>query len=402
MPEIKNIEEVVMEVKKLSDLVEAATKSAQIKQKEEEVKNTTALEAITKTVSDFKEAQEKGLTDQMVILQKTMQDQYDKFVSKRAPSTESKEPMGLDTAIAKSLSHIKFVENQENEMTETLRKQRSFKLDLPEVKSVTLAGNLTGDPVASYGQRQGILPSQKVNFRDLIPTLNTETGLYVFYRETPSTNNFAFQQEGCTKGENNYTLSEVKVVQNYLAGTTTFSKQMATSLPWLTTTLPRLLMRDFFKKENALFYATINAAATVDTSAETDYVKKLIDFITAQQDLNYDVSAAIVSYTDLGSLLKSTYTAGYYSGAGGVIINGQANGLMIMGVPVIGASWATNGRVLCIDNNFIERVQVKGLAIELSYENNDNFVRNMITARAECQEEVNMLLNASASYCTLY
>ena len=163
-----------------------------------------------------------------------------------------------------------------------------------------------------------------------------------------------------------------------------------------------MLMRDFFKKENGLFYATVNAAATVDTSAETDYVKKLVDFITAQQQLNYNASYCIVSYEDMGALIKSTYTNGYYSGAGGVIMNGQANGVTVAGVPVVAASWATNGRVLTIDNEFLERVQVKGLAIELSYENNDNFVKNMVTARIECQEEINLMLAASASFGTLY
>jgi hypothetical protein len=255
--------------------------------------------------------------------------------------------------------------------------------------------NLSGDPVASYGPRQGILPSQKVNFRDLVPTLNTETGLYVFYRENAVANNIAKQSEGSTKGENTYSLSEVKVVQQYIAGTVTFTKQMATSLPWLQSTLPRMLMRDYFRKENALFYASITGVATADTSTESDNVKKLIDFITAQMDLNYNVSAVIVSNTDMGALVKSTYTNGYYAGAGLVALPGQ--GITIMGVPVIAASWATTGQALLIDNDFIERVQVKGLAIELSYENGTNFVQNQVTARIECQTEINMLLNASAS-----
>lgn len=395
MPDIKDITEVVVEVKKLSDLVETATKNA-------EAKNKEATEEFNKSLASFKEAQEKGLTDQMESLQKQMQAQYDEFVTKGVEKAKQSGPgVGIDDAMKKSLEGIKFNEGQENDMTNELRKNKSFEIKLDGVKTMTLAGNLSGDPVATYGPRQGILPSQKVNFRDLIPTLNTETGLYVFYRETATTNNFAFQAEGCLKGENSYMLSEVKVVQQYLAGTTTFSKQMATSLPWLTTTLPRLLMRDYFKKENAAFYATVIAAATADTSVETDNVKKMVDFITGQLQLNYNVSFILVSYDDLGSMIKSTYTAGYYSGAGGVLINSQANGLTLMGVPIIGASWATTGTALLIDNDMIERVQAKGMAMELSYENNDNFVRNMVTAKLECQTEINLLLAASAAKGTL-
>lgn len=394
MPEI-DLKEIEVKVVALAGLVEKATQNA-------EAKNKEATEEFNKSLASFKEAQEKGLTDQMEILQKQMQSQYDEFVTKGTErSRESGPGVGIDDAMKKSLDGIKFVEQQDNDMTEELRKHRTFNIKLDGVKTMTLAGNLTGDAVATYGPRQGIFPSQKVNFRDLIPTLNTETGLYVFYRETATTNNFGFQQEGCLKGENSYMLSEVKVVQNYLAGTTTFSKQMATSLPWLTTTLPRLLMRDFFKKENASFYATVIAAATTDTTVETNKVKKLVDYITGQLQLNYNASFVIVSYDDMGALIKATFDSGYYSGAGGVILNSQANGMNIMGVPIIAAAWATTGTALVIDNDMIERVQAKGLSMELSYENNDNFTRNMITAKLECQEEINLLLAQSAAKGTL-
>jgi HK97 family phage major capsid protein len=387
-------EQILAEVKSMTSLIE--------KLKADSEKKTADITAsLEQKLAEYKAAAETKTGDELKAIQKEMQDQYDAFASQRESSKKA-EVKHIDTEMTTKLSGVKFNEGMENELTAELRAKKSFKIDMPEVKTMSLAGGLTGDAVASYGPRQAVLPSQKVNFRDLIPTLNTETGLYVFYKETVTPNNIAFQGEGCTKGENSYTLSEVKIVQNYLAGTVTFSKQMATSLPWLTTTLPRMLMRDFFKKENALFYASVNGVATVDTSAETDYVKKIVDFITAQQTLNYNASVVIVSYEDMGSLIKSTYTNGYYSGAGGIILNGQANGVTIAGVPVIGASWATNGRALIFDADFLERVQVKGLAIELSYENNDNFVKNMVTARIECQEEINLMLAASASYCTLY
>lgn len=391
-----------MELKDIAVEVQNMTSMIEKLKSESEKKSGEISAALEAKLAEYKAAAETKSAAELAVIQKEMQDQYDQFASQRSASNKP-EVKHIDTTLTEKLSAIKFREGMANDITESLNnKNASFRIDMPEVKTMSIAGGLTGDPVASYGPRQAILPSQKVNFRDLIPTLNTETGLYVFYKETASPNNIAFQGEGCTKGENSYTLSEVKVVQNFLAGTVTFSKQMATSLPWLSQTLPRLLMRDFYKKENALFYATVNAAATVDTSAETDYVKKLVDFITAQQQLNYNASYAVVSYNDMGSLIKSTYTNGYYSGAGGVIMNGQANGVTVAGVPVIAASWATDGRVLIIDNEYLERVQVKGLAIELSYENGYNFERNMVTARIECYEEINLMLAASASFGTLY
>ena len=386
-----------VEIKELSTLVADVVNKTEAKSKE----TTASLEA---KMAELKSAMESKSATEIAEAKAALQSQYDEFVTNAKPATQVVEK-SLNDAITEALSEYKFgPEGVDNQLVSDLRAKKSIKFELPDVRKIFEGkamglNNLTGDAVASYGPRQGILPSQRVNFRDLIPTLNTETGLYVFYKETPTANNIAKQSEGSTKGENTYALSEVKVVQQYIAGTVTFTKQMATSLPWLQSTLPRMLMRDYYKKENALFYGSIIAVATADTSAETDKVKKLIDFISNQQQLNYNVSAIIVSHTDMGALVKSTYTNGYYAGAGLVSLPGI--GITIMGVPVVAAPWATTGQALLIDNDFIERVQVKGLAIELSYENGTNFVQNQVTARIECQTEINMLLNASASLGTI-
>lgn len=393
--------ELQVEVKNLTTMVAGVINQAEAKSKE----TTAAMEA---KMAELAETIKQGSATEIAEAKAALQAQYDEFVTKGKPKKEVQEK-SLNEGINDILSNYKFgAEGVDGELVKELRSKKSIRFELPDVKRIFgadeaktmgLTNNLSGDPVASYGPRQAILPSQKVNFRDLVPTLNTETGLYVFYKENPTANNIAKQSEGSVKGENTYALSETKVVQQYIAGYVDFTKQMATSLPWLQTTLPRMLMRDYYKKENALFYASVSGLATPDTSAETDKVKKLIDFITAQMDLNYDVSVIVVSNTDLGALVKSTYTNGYYAGAGLVQLPGQ--GITIMGVPVVGASWATTGQALLLDSNFIERVQVKGLAIELSYENGDNFVRNQVTARIECQTEINLMLAQSAALGTL-
>ena len=394
-------QELQVEVKNLTALVAEAVNKAEAKSKE----TTATIEA---KMAELAETIKQGSATEIAEAKAALQAQYDEFVTNGKPASAVQEK-SLNEGINDILSQYKFDrEGVDGELVKELRSKKSIRFELPEVKRIFdaneakamgLANNLSGDPVASYGPRQAILPAQKVNFRDLVPTLNTETGLYVFYKETATPNNIASQSEGSTKGENTYALSETKVVQQYIAGFVNFTKQMATSLPWLQTTLPRMLMRDYYKKENSLLYTTVTGLATPDTSAETDNVKKLIDFIAAQQDLNYSVSSIIVSHADMASLVKSTYTNGYYAGAGMVQLPGQ--GIQIMGVPVVAASWATTGQALLLDNDFIERVQVRGLAIELSYENGTNFEKNQVTARIECQTEINLMLDASAALGTL-
>lgn len=337
--------------------------------------------------------------------QKEMQGQFDKLATKTAAGQEVSSK-SLDKALEEKLADMFPASGDGNFSVSKLHNELKsangkVRIELPEVKTMTLSGNLTGDPIATYSPRQAILPSQKINFRDLVPTMQTDTGLYIFYREGLSeTNNIAFQVEGSVKAENNYDLTEVKIVQQYLAGFSRFSKQMTNSLPFMTQTLPRMLTRDFFKKENASFYATTTGLASGSTTTSaTDKVERLVDLVANTEAQNYNASYAIVSPTDYAALVKSTYSKGYYPGAGGVdFVGGSMN---INGCPVIKASWATAGKVFIVDADFIERVQVAGLAIELSYEDSDNFQKNLVTARIECQEEINLMLAPSAIFANL-
>ena len=270
-----------------------------------------------------------------------------------------------------------------------------------EAKTMTLTGNLTGPAFATQDPRMAIFPSQKINARDILPTFQTDTGYYVYWKEdTGESNNIAFQTEGSVKAENSYSLTGTAVAEQYLAGYTTFSKQMVNSLPFLTQYLPQMLMRDFYKKENAYAYSVMATGTGSTTITSTsDNVEKIIYYIANQLAGNYNASFAVVSPADYAKLVISTYTKGYYPGAGTVMYNGTS--LTLDGVPIIRATWATTGHVVIIDRDFIQRVQVSGLAIELSYEDGNNFTKNLVTARIECQEEFVLQLLPSAIYGTL-
>ena len=329
---------------------------------------------------------------------KVVRDEAQKQFDAQAAATKKaakREVKHLDEVIIEKL------DGKMDEMEKQMKSNGKFRLDLRDVKSMTLSASLTGDAQASYALNASVLPSQAINFRDLIPTVRSESGLYVFYKETATTNNIAAQTEGSNKGENNYALSEVKVVNDYIAGFSTFSKQMARSLPFLSTTLPRMLTRDFYKAENAAFFSTVSAAATGSTTtAETNDLLQLVDYIGNQKAANFVPSYALVSQQQMGKLLKATIAAGYYAGAGSVIVSPNG-GMTIWGVPVISASWVTNDKVLIFDSSYLERVEVEGLAIEFSYENGENFQKNLVTARIECYEDINLMLSTSAIYASI-
>jgi HK97 family phage major capsid protein len=294
------------------------------------------------------------------------------------------------------------VDNEMVSIEKAMKSQSgSFTLNLKAVGNMLLSSNLTGDSVATYNQRQAILPAQAINFRDLVPAVSSATGTYVTYRETGSEGSISAQTEGSSKSQIDYDLTEVKTVNQYIAGFATFSKQMMKSLPFIESTLTRMMLRDFFKAENASFFTTVSGAATGTTTATaTDDVEQLVQLIGNQKAANYNASFALVSPAQMARLIISTYSKGYYAGAGAVVLN-PAGGLTIWGVPVLEASWVTDDKVLIIDRDFIERVEVEGLNVTFSYENSDNFIKNLVTARVECYEAINLMLPASAIYADM-
>jgi hypothetical protein len=282
-----------------------------------------------------------------------------------------------------------------------VKKGQPYRMELKAVGTMLLSNNLTGDGVASYSSTQAILPAQKINFRDLMSTAISPTGLYVQYRETGGEGAMTQQTEGSSKGQVDYDFTEVKVVENYIAGFARFSKQMAKQLPYMQTTLPRLLLRDFYKKENALFWTSVTGAATGSTTtSETDDIKAIMDLLANQANANFSASYAIVNPSQMARLNKLLYTNGYYQGSGGVV-SAPNGAITINGTPIIAAPWATDDKILIIDRDYLERVETEAITVEFSMEDSDNFTKNLITARIECQEEVNLMLPTSAIYVDL-
>lgn len=277
----------------------------------------------------------------------------------------------------------------------------SFTMNLKAVGNMLLSSSLTGDSVATYNPNQAILPAQKLNFRDLVSTVQSATGTFVTYKESGSEGAITAQTEGASKGQIDYDLTEVKTVNAYIAGFATFSKQMMKSLPFIEQTLTRMMLRDFFKAENASFFGTVSGAATGSTTVSaTDDVEEIIQLIGNQKTANFNASYALVSPAQMARLIISTYNKGYYAGAGAVILNG-AGGLTIFGTPVFEAAWVTDDKVLIFDRDYIERVEVEGLNVTFSYENGTNFVQNLVTARIECYEAINLMLPTAAIYADL-
>lgn len=320
------------------------------------------------------------------------QKQIDDLFTKQKTQAPSKKSFG--EAFAEG------IEAEFKGIQDSIARGQKHKFQIKAVGNMTLANSLTGDSVMNYG-RNAILPSQKVNFRDLIPTSNSSTLVQAYYRETAGEGGIAVQTEGSAKGQIDFDFSEIKTVNKYVAGFCRFSKQMTTALPWMQSTLPRLLLREFYGGsggENATFYTTVSGAATGSTTtAETNDIKQIIDYIANQRTAKFAASFGLVSHAQLAALNKLTFDAGYYSGSGGVLTNVDGS-MQISGMPIIPVDFVANDKILIVDRDYLERVEAQGLTIELFEQDSDNVQKNLITARIECLEEINLMLPTSAIF----
>ena len=177
-------EQIAAEVKSIGDnLSQVLANSANAK--------TDAAEAKS-VVSDLKAKLESVVSAvDLTEFKGVMQSQFDALTVK-VKEGQSNSVKTFDQVLVEKLEG----RNIEAEMSKNGR----IVIEMPEVKTMTLSSNLTGDPVVTYNQRQAIVPSQLVNFRDYVPTIQSPTGLYVTYREaTGNNNNIAAQLEGSLK-----------------------------------------------------------------------------------------------------------------------------------------------------------------------------------------------------------
>ena len=370
--------------------IEASVKSATESVEKMKAANEAAIADVKTQVAEVKAA-----VVTMDEAAKKNQAALDQMIAEKAAKTVNNKNKSFGDAFSEQIAEA--FDSKQAEINEFQRnKNAKLTIDLKAVGTMTTSANLSGDGVATYNSRQGLVPAQKVNFRDLIPTAVSPTGLYVTYRETGTEGSIGIQTEGNLKSQIDYDLTEVKVVSDYIAGFARFSKQMMFQLPFLQNTLQRMLLRDFYKKENSTFFTAVSQAATGSTTtAATVDAEQLVDWIANQLDANFEASFALVSYAQWADLLKTKPTD--YSVPGGVIIDPNGN-IRIAGVPVIGASWVTNDKALIVDASYLERVETEGLRVEFSYEDSDNFQRNLVTARVECFEDINIMRTDALIY----
>jgi HK97 family phage major capsid protein len=258
-------------------------------------------------------------------------------------------------------------------------------LSLKQAGVMTTTANLTGDAVRTYQPGVAMVPSRKVNFRDLIPAVNSATGIYTLYRETGSAGSIGVQANfGDPKNLVDYDLTAVTFTARYIAGYARVDKSMLQDLPFLQSALPDMLLRDFYKAEDSNFYTVLSGAATgsTTTTATVD-AEQIIDYIANLESNDFSVNGIVVNPKQWARLLQTKPSD--YSVPGGFTITAGGE-IAIAGIPVFKSSFVADDKVLLGDWNMAKRVVVDDLKVEFFEQDSDNVQRNLVTVRIEARE----------------
>jgi hypothetical protein len=267
-------------------------------------------------------------------------------------------------------------ENAEN----IVKVSKDNTIELKAVGDMT-TGNFTGEEPRDYNFDIVTFPAQKVNVADLVGNINISGGTYTYTREGAGEGSIGAQTEGATKNERDYDFTAVDVTTDFIAGFARYSKKMRNNLSYITSAIPQLLRRDYFKAENTAFNTILATDATDSTEIITGSSKSkmLINEIGKLENANYDVNGIVVRPSDYLDILKTAKqdleSAVTYEG--GV--------LRVAGVQVLKATWLAANKYFVGDWTRVNKITTEGLSLEFSETEGTNFVKNNITARIEAQ-----------------
>ena len=336
-----------------------------------EVKN--AIEAFEVKNKEVIDNQIKEVKESFEVQLKELQDHADKLDVKLQAKAKNEMVKGdaVKSAITENFDSIKSV-------------RKGQAVQVKAVGDMTLGASLTGDQPRTYNYDVVSVPGQALNVSDLAGSVSISGGTYTFVKVVKGEGSISAQTEGSSKTQIDYDYTMVDVNTDFIAGFARYSKKMANNLPFLESSLPNELRRDYFISENAAFNTVLAAAATASTLTTGNSIERLIANIAVLEGINHVVNGVVISPADYWSILVTEKSTGAGYGLPGVVTF-DGGVLRISGIPIYKATWLAANKYYVGDWSRVKKVVTEGLSLDFSETEGTNFVKNEITARIEAQ-----------------
>jgi HK97 family phage major capsid protein len=262
---------------------------------------------------------------------------------------------------------------------------------------MTIGNNLTGSVYTSYVDNPALRSFVNPHLRSVFNIIPVSTGSVSFPRgNTPvGEGSFGKQTEGSAKPQVDYDVTVVNTALSFIAGYAKVSRQMIDDLPFLQAYLQQSLIEDFQKAEDTYYLNAIASSATAGSSSGANTAEKFIDYVAQLGALNWTPNLALTTHAGWASLLKTKPAD--YSLPGGMVIDNNGN-VRIVGVPVIPHSLVTASKIYVMDTTKFAIAQQSGLAVRSTEFDQDDFIKNLITFRAEARCELLQFQPSAAIY----
>jgi HK97 family phage major capsid protein len=359
---------------------------------------------------DFKELKEKAENDAKELREKLEQvnteiaakgatvqqlmDEVEEFKKKKGRFTVEAAENGESTV---SLLKDAWKNNAAQLEVQAKKPKSQMEFELKDAGTMTASANLTGSVVASYAAQPALRGRRKLHIRDLIDVIPSGTGVWKFYRQNTPPGEGSFQSQtthGALKSQLDYDMTEVTITVDFLAGFVRIAKQMLADLPFMQSFVSNELVEDYLRAEDNKFFGQIYSGATGNaaSSSSTVSVEKVIDYIAALGENDYEANGAVVTHAVWAKILK-TKPADYSLPAGNAVtVDGNGN-VTIVGVPILRTNESNIGanRILIGDWTKAKIIQAEGLSVNIYEQDSDNVQRNLVTIKAEARVALALL-----------
>jgi HK97 family phage major capsid protein len=268
------------------------------------------------------------------------------------------------------------------------------------VGNMTLSANLTGTSQISYVPNSIMRDFYSPHLYNIFRIIPTATGNVTFPRATSGVGEGSFgdQTEGSAKAQVDYDITMVNTSVPFVAGYAKVGRQMLQDLPFLEGYLSQSLTEDWNKRFNVKCLNTIASGATALSTTETVTAAKMIAGIAQHGNLGLGAADLILTTYAAWSTLLLTKPSDY-SIPGGVTIDANGN-VRIAGVPVVRHQQVATSRFYVLNTNAFATAQASGFAIRSTETDQDDFIKNLITYRAEARVELLSFQPTAAVYGT--
>lgn len=266
------------------------------------------------------------------------------------------------------------------------------------VGNMTMIDNLTGTSQVSYVQNPIMRSFFNPHLYDVFRIVPTATGNVTFPRgKSPvGEGSFGAQTEGQSKAQVDYDVEMVNVSVPFIAGYARVSRQMLQDLPFLQSYLSQSLIEDWNRAVNVRFLNSIATNSTALSTSQTLTVAKMIDGIAQHGKLGLGNANLILTTWEAWSTLLLT-KPGDFSVPASVAVD-QSGAIRINGIPVVPHAQVTGSRFYVMNTDAFGIAQASGLQVRSTEFNEDDFIKNLITYRAEARIELLAFQPTAAVY----